>query len=248
MEAMSSSSPSSENTGENTLKSGRWPPPWYGSLATMTSPGRSSSPKKSMLKRTGRVELNMNWGMPTDRAESRPFASKMVALRSLLWLRMGVVAVRETKVAISKQTVSMAERMTSGVTRSTSGTVTVMAFTASGRSREFQVQAGQALEEVRGDVVELPLPGRTVLRLRDPDVGHSVEEALERDPSLGAGQGSPRTGVDTVAEGHVLARIGPVHPELGRTFELPGIVVRSTGSHERRRPSRDVDAAHRARN
>ena len=40
----------------------------------------------------------------------------MVALRSLDWLRIGVVAVRETYVAISKQMVSMAPRTTSAVT------------------------------------------------------------------------------------------------------------------------------------
>jgi len=42
-----------------------------------------------------------------------------VALRSLDWFRIGVVAVRDTYVAISKQTVSIAERMTSAVTAST---------------------------------------------------------------------------------------------------------------------------------
>ena len=38
----------------------------------------------------------MNWGMPTDRAARRPVASMMVALRSFDWLRIGVVAVRDT--------------------------------------------------------------------------------------------------------------------------------------------------------
>src|SRR5579862_2651353 len=61
----------------------------------------------------------MNWGMPTDSAARRPFQSWMVALRSLDWLRIGVVAVRDTYVAISKQTVSIADRMTSAVTAST---------------------------------------------------------------------------------------------------------------------------------
>jgi hypothetical protein len=63
----------------------------------------------------------MNCGMPTESAARRPFASRMVALRSLLWLRIGVVAVRETYVAISKQMVSIAPRMTSAVTWSTVG-------------------------------------------------------------------------------------------------------------------------------
>jgi hypothetical protein len=61
----------------------------------------------------------MNWGMPTDRAASRPRQSNTVALRSLLWFRIGVVAVRDTYVAISKQMVSIAPRTTSAVTGST---------------------------------------------------------------------------------------------------------------------------------
>ena len=61
----------------------------------------------------------MNCGIPTDSAASRPRPSRMVALRSLLWLRIGVVAVRDTKVAISKQMVSIPDRMTSAVTGST---------------------------------------------------------------------------------------------------------------------------------
>ena len=44
----------------------------------------------------------MNCGMPTERAaESRPRPSRIVALRSFDWFRMGVVAVSETCVAIS---------------------------------------------------------------------------------------------------------------------------------------------------
>ncbi len=47
--------------------------------------------------------------------------SRIVALRSFDWLRMGVVAVRDTYVAISKQIVSIAPRTTSAVTGSTVG-------------------------------------------------------------------------------------------------------------------------------
>ncbi len=42
----------------------------------------------------------MNCGMPTLRAARRPLRSRMVALRSLDWFRMGVVAVRETYMAM----------------------------------------------------------------------------------------------------------------------------------------------------
>jgi hypothetical protein len=43
----------------------------------------------------------------------------MVALRSLDWFKMGVVAVRDTYIAISKQMVSMPPLITSAVTEST---------------------------------------------------------------------------------------------------------------------------------
>ncbi len=59
--------------------------------------------------------------MPTDSAANRPLASSTVALRSFDWLRIGVVAVRDTNSAISKHTVSMPPRMTSAVTGSTVG-------------------------------------------------------------------------------------------------------------------------------
>ena len=38
----------------------------------------------------------MNCGMPTDSAANLPLWSRIVALRSFDWLRIGVVAVRET--------------------------------------------------------------------------------------------------------------------------------------------------------
>jgi hypothetical protein len=57
--------------------------------------------KNSSAKRTGRVEESMNCGIPTESAPSAPRPSRMVALRSLLWFRIGVVAESDTWVAIS---------------------------------------------------------------------------------------------------------------------------------------------------
>jgi hypothetical protein len=96
VEAKSNSTPSSSNTGLNTLKSGRCPPPWYGSLATITSPGCNSPARNSHAKRTGSVDESMNCGMPTESAARRPSPVRIVALRSFDWLRMRVVAVRDT--------------------------------------------------------------------------------------------------------------------------------------------------------
>jgi hypothetical protein len=58
----------------------------------------------------------MNCGIPTDSAARQPRASRIVALRSFDWLRIGVVAVRETCVALSKAIVYMAPRMMPAVT------------------------------------------------------------------------------------------------------------------------------------
>src|SRR5438874_11777547 len=63
----------------------------------------------------------MNCGIPTASAASRPFQSMIVALRSFDWLRIGVVAVRETWMAISNAIVSRAPRITSAVIGSTAG-------------------------------------------------------------------------------------------------------------------------------
>ena len=51
-----------------------------------------------------------------QRGEAARARRGSVALRSFDWLRIGVVAVRETYFAISKHTVSMPPRMTSAVT------------------------------------------------------------------------------------------------------------------------------------
>ncbi len=61
----------------------------------------------------------MNCGIPTDSAARRPFQSMIVALRSFDWLRIGVVAVRETWIAISNAIVSSPPRTTSAVMGST---------------------------------------------------------------------------------------------------------------------------------
>src|SRR5260370_8039815 len=81
----------------------------------------------------------MNCGIPTDRAPSRPCASRMVALRSLLWFRIGVVAVRDTYVAISKQMVSSIDRMTSAVT----GSMVAVSSTTEHPARARRERLGQ---------------------------------------------------------------------------------------------------------
>ena len=59
-----------------------------------------------------------------------------------------------------------------------------------------------------------------MLRCRDPDVSHTVEQALEADPRLGPGQRRAGARVGAVAEGEMLAGAGAVGNELTGTLEL----------------------------
>src|SRR5437763_17116143 len=172
IDANSTSSPLLK-TGAKIDQSGRCPPPWYGSLHAITSPSMSPSrPKNSRANRIGPIELNMNCGTPTSRAARRPCSSRMVALRSLDWLRIGVVAVKETCVAISNAIVSSAPRMTSAVTGSIFGFVARFGACFR-RIRSFVVAMRSASPaHVRAELVELHGPSR-----RD----HDRREALLDD-------------------------------------------------------------------
>ncbi len=50
---------------------------------------------------------------------------------------------------------------------------------SSGERRELEMEVLEATEHVDGRVLVVAGTGRAVLRLRDPDVGHAVEDALE---------------------------------------------------------------------
>src|SRR5437016_5246504 len=91
--------------------------------------------------------------------------------------------------------------------------------------RELQVQVGQAPQDERGHVLVAAGVGRPVLRLRDADVAHAVQEALDADAGLGPSKGSARAGVDPVPERHVLTGVGPVDAELVWPLEAPQISV-----------------------
>src|SRR3954451_17404101 len=95
----------------------------------------------------GSAELSMNCGIPTESAARRPLASRIEPLRSLDWLRMGVVAVRLTYVATSQHTVSIAPRMTSAVTGSTA--VPSASFPRCPASSTRSTSSGCRLPDVR---------------------------------------------------------------------------------------------------
>ena len=79
--------------------------------------------------------------------------------------------------------------------------------------------------------------------LGQADVAHPVEDAVEADPPLGPGQGATGTGVGTPAEGHVCPGVGPVHVELRRVLEAPGIAVGGAVQQHDRCAGRNVHAA-----
>ena len=76
---------------------------------------------------------------------------------------------------------------------------------------------------------------------------HAVEEALDADAGLGAGERRAGARVDAVSEREVLARVGAVDVELGGVVEVARIAVRGAVEHHHGRARRDVDAADRRR-
>ena len=65
-----------------------------------------------------------------------------------------------------------------------------------------------------------------MLGLGDPDVVHPVEQALDGDASLRAGERGTRADVRAAAEREVLTRVGALDVEVGRTLEVTRIAVR----------------------
>ena len=81
-----------------------------------------------------------------------------------------------------------------------------------------------------------------MLLLGDRDVRRAVEELIDRDPALGAGEWRAGTGVDAVPEGNVLARVPAVDVELVGIGEHPRIAVARARYEHQRAPGRDVHA------
>ena len=90
----------------------------------------------------------------------------------------------------------------------------------------------QAAEHVRPVVVVAPRSGRAVVRLRDPDVGHALEEPHEGRVRLGPGERGAGAGVDAVPE-----RRGADARWPGRAGTRPGTRT-GAGRGSRRRSSR----------
>src|SRR5262245_15241527 len=91
---------------------------------------------------------------------------------------------------------------------------------------ELQVELLHAAQDVRRDVLIAAGAGRAVLRFRDPDVGHAVEEAFDAHARLGARERRTGTAVDAEPERDLVAGVGAVDAELRRALEPARIAVR----------------------
>jgi hypothetical protein len=65
-----------------------------------------------------------------------------------------------------------------------------------------------------------------MLRLRDSDLRHPLEEPLERDARFQARQLRTGTGVSTTSERQMIAQVRPVELELVRLLETAWITIR----------------------
>ena len=74
--------------------------------------------------------------------------------------------------------------------------------------RELEVRGAQPAEDPRRFVLEAAVAGRAVVLLREADVAHPVEDALEADAALGPGQRPAGAGVGAASEGDVLLAFG----------------------------------------
>ena len=82
---------------------------------------------------------------------------------------------------------------------------------------ELEVQLGEAAEDPRRLVVEAAVAGRAVVLLGEADVVHPVEDALEADAALDAGERAAGARVGAASEGDVGLRV-----RRGRCGTRPG--------------------------
>src|SRR6478672_8904849 len=113
---------------------------------------------------------------------------------------------------------------------------------------ELQMEGAQPAEDEGRHVLVAPGARRTVLGLGDRDVRHAVEEALDADAGLGAGQRCAGAGVDAVAEGEMLACIRAFDDEVAGIVEKARVAVGGAVEHHDGRAGGDGDAGDCGRN
>ena len=119
--------------------------------------------------------------------------------------------------------------MSAGVPRRPSGTIRATTSTP-GKSPSASAWRDMGVSTRLG-VMASRSGERPPARARRPhaDVRRALEQALERDPHLDAGQRAPGAGVDPASERDVLAPVRPVEPELVRRLEALRIAFAACG-------------------
>src|ERR1700722_20222685 len=99
----------------------------------------------------------------------------------------------------------------------------------------------EATQEEGREVLVETVVGRTVVLLRNGDVGRPVEEPVDGDPALGSRQRRSGTPVDAVPEGDVLSTGRAVDVELVGMVEYPRVPIAGAGDQHQLCAGRDVD-------
>lgn len=215
----------SSKTGVTTVTSGRWVPPWYGSLIAYTSPGRRSSPRR---RRTSLIDSPMEprWtGMWGALAMRLPSASKSAQEKSRRSLMLTDWAVFSSRTPICS---AMAMKRLLKTSRRT-GSTSVPAATRAGRGatrcrRRCPVSVTAASQPLSTTVVE---SGST--RRAGPSTVSPGRRSSRR--WRGASWGVPALCMRTVARGAA----GPARSSGSTTASMgtgPGGPARPTASTE----------------
>src|SRR6478609_5177538 len=93
------------------------------------------------------------------------------------------------------------------------------------------MQFGEPTQDERRNVAVVAVVRRTVLLLRDPDIGGAVQQPLQADARLGAREWGTWAAVDTAAEREVLAGVLARRVELVRPLEAARIAVGRAVDH-----------------
>src|SRR6185312_3508026 len=100
---------------------------------------------------------------------------------------------------------------------------------------ELDVQLAEPPHDERQLVGVATGIGWTVVLLGDPDVGHSVEDPIQRDSALRTGERRTRAGMDAADERDLLAHVMTIGTECVGIFELTLISVARSGKEAVRR-------------
>src|SRR3981081_2218102 len=101
------------------------------------------------------------------------------------------------------------------------------------------MQLREPTQDVGRNVFVASVARGPVPALRDPNVAGPVEQSLEPDPGLGAGQRCTGAAVDSAPEREVLARVLAFGVERVRILETARVTIGGTVDHHQRAAGAD---------